>query len=296
YTSEQTMAWAYDTYSMMHAGANNLGVVTGKPLGVGGSEGRSTATAQGVLFVIERMVEMGALPALSAIEGAEVAVQGFGNAGRHAAKLFRAAGAEIVAVSDTRGGVYDPDGLDLVGVEHQKDETGSVVDVSGTKTLDPLEVLEVPCDILIPAAMESQITSDNADRVKAKVIIEAANGPTSPQADEVLAEKGIPVIPDVLAAAGGVVVSYFEWVQNLANEHWPANQVHERLREKMYHATDAVITTRGRLIANLEDYQEAWSKAQPSWPRPERPTLRTAAHVVALERCRQTANHRGIWP
>lgn len=296
YTSEQTMAWAYDTYSMMHAGANNLGVVTGKPLDVGGSEGRATATAQGVLFVIERMVEMGAIPAVPTLEGAEVAIQGFGNAGRNAAKLFRAAGAEIVAVSDTRGGVYDPAGLDIVRVEQHKDETGSVVGVSGTKDLDPLEVLEVPCDILIPAAMENQITTANAGRVQAKVIIEAANGPTTPQADAILCEMGISVIPDVLSAAGGVVVSYFEWVQNLANEHWPAGPIHERLRETMYHATDAVVTKRAALIDNLEHYQETWAQVQPNAPVPERPTLRTAAHVVALERCRQTASHRGIWP
>jgi glutamate dehydrogenase/leucine dehydrogenase len=144
--------------------------------------------------------------------------------------------------------------------------------------------------------MESQLTSANAGRVRAKVVAEAANGPTSPAADVILGERGIPVIPDVLSAAGGVVVSYFEWVQNLANEHWPASEVHERLRDKMYHATDAVVTTRATLIDNLKRYQDAWSKAQPSWPRPERPTLRTAAHVVALERCRQAAEHRGIWP
>jgi glutamate dehydrogenase (NAD(P)+) len=296
YTNEQTMAWVYDTYTMMHAGENNLGVVTGKPIDLGGSEGRSTATAQGVLFVVERMLEMGAVPAVSSIQGARVAIQGFGNAGRNAARLFHAAGAEIVAVSDTKGGVHDPDGLDVPRVERHKDETGSVVGTEGTAHLGPLDVLAVPCDILIPAAMETQITSGNADGVQAAMVIEAANGPTTPEADEILCDKGIPVVPDVLAAAGGVVVSYFEWVQNLANEHWSAEEVHSRLREKMYHATDSILTTRAALIENLERYQDAWAEVQPQWPRPKRPTLRTAAHVVALERCRQTAEHRGIWP
>jgi glutamate dehydrogenase (NAD(P)+) len=296
YTDARTMAWAYDTYTMMHSGSNNLGVVTGKPVGLGGSLGRDTATAQGTLFAVERMLEVHAIPELSSVDGAEVAIQGFGNAGRNAAKLFRAAGAKIVAVSDTKGGIYSPDGLDIAAVEQLKDETGSVIDLPGSKPLNPLEVLEVPCDILIPAAMENQITAANAERVRAKVIAESANGPTTPEADAILGEQGISVIPDVLAAAGGVVVSYFEWVQNLANETWTAAEVHDRLREKMYRATDAVVTTRAALIENLETYQEAWSKAQPRWPRPERPTLRTAAHVVALGRCRLAAEHRGIWP
>ena len=296
YTNEQTMAWVYDTYSMMHAGENNLGVVTGKPLDVGGSEGRATATAQGLLFVVERMVEMHAVPQILSIEGTDVAVQGFGNAGSNAAKLFQEAGATVVAVSDTKGGAYDPDGLDLVEVGQHKAETGSVVGTPGTKALEPLEVLEVQCDILVPAAMENQLTSENAPRVQAKVVAEAANGPTTPEADVIFNERGITVTPDVLSAAGGVVVSYFEWVQNLANEHWAASDIHERLRKKMYHATDAVVTTRAMLVENLDGYRQAWAAAKPGWPEPDRPTLRSAAHVVALERCRQSAEHRGIWP
>ncbi len=296
YTDAQTMAWVYDTYSMMHPGENNLPVVSGKPLDLGGSLGRETATAQGLLFVLEHMIEMGALPGLAGLEGASVAIQGFGNAGRNAARLFRNAGAAVVGVSDTRGGIYDPSGLDVARVESHKDETGSVVDLPDTKPLDHREVLEVPCDVLVPAAIESQITSENAERVQAAVVIEAANGPTTPEADDILGDRGIPVVPDILSASGGVVVSYFEWAQNLGNEQWEEADIHNRLQQKMKRATEAVVTTRAALIENMERYQEAWSRVQPKAPKLRRPTLRTAAHVVAIERCRRTAEQRGIWP
>ena len=162
YTDAQTMAWIYDTYSMMHPGQNNLPVVTGKPLGLGGSLGRASATAQGLFYVLEHMVELGALPNVQTLVGAEVAIQGFGNAGRNAARIFSQAGAKVVAVSDSRGGIHDPDGLDVAQVEAYKDQTGSVVDFPGTKQLGPREVLEVACDVLIPAALEAQITTENA--------------------------------------------------------------------------------------------------------------------------------------
>jgi glutamate dehydrogenase (NAD(P)+) len=295
YTDSQTMAWVYDTYSMMHPGQNNLPMVTGKPLDLGGSEGREAATAQGLFYVLEHLITMGAFPSLPEIAGLRVAIQGFGNAGRHAARIFARAGAHIVAVSDSRGGIYDPGGLDLSQVEIQKDETGSVADLGGTKHLERLEVLEVPCDVLIPAAMENQLTAANATRVEAQVVIEAANGPTSPDADDILADRGIPVVPDVLSASGGVVVSYFEWVQNLANEHWTGTQIQKRLRDKMHHAADAMVTTRAALFDQFDDYQKAWARVRPDPPLP-RPTLRTAAHVVAVQRCRRATEQRGIWP
>jgi len=296
YTDAQTMAWVYDTYSMMHPGQNNLPVVTGKPLDLAGSQGRATATAQGLFYVFEHMLASGAFPRLGAINDLDIAIQGFGNAGRNAARIFRSAGASIVAVSDSKGGVYDPDGLNLSEVEVHKDETGSVVDSPGTKTLDPKEVLEVPCDVLVPAAMELQITAENASRVKAKVVIEAANGPTTPEADDILSENSVHVVPDILSASGGVVVSYFEWIQNLANEQWTEEEVHRRLKSKMTKATHAVITTRVALIDRLDFFKETWENARPDDGELPRPTFRTAAHVVAVQRCRRAMEQRGVWP
>jgi glutamate dehydrogenase (NAD(P)+) len=296
YTNSQTMAWVYDTYSMMHPGQNNLPVVTGKPLDLGGSEGRETATAQGLVYVLEHLVSMDAFPELQSLEGMEVAIQGFGNAGRNAARILSREGARVVAVSDTQGGIHDPDGLDLAEVELQKHKTGSVVKLSGTKPLDHKEVLEVPCDVLVPAALQTQITTANAGQVEARVVIEAANGPITPEADDVLSERGIPVIPDILSAAGGVVVSYFEWVQNLAHEHWPEAEVHDRLRSTMIRATDTMVTTRAVLLDQLDSYQKAWAEVKPDAPPVPRPTLRTSAHVVAVRRCRRATEQRGIWP
>ncbi len=295
YTDSQTMAWVYDTYSMMHPGRNNLGVVTGKPLDLGGSAGRETATAQGLFYVLEHLLSRGALPNIGDLSGIEVAIQGFGNAGRNAARIFAKAGARIIAVSDSKGGIHDPAGLELAQVELHKDETGSVAEMPDTKTLDHREVLEVPCDVLIPAALETQITSANAEQIDAKVVIEAANGPTTPEADDILSDRGIPVVPDVLSASGGVVVSYFEWVQNLANERWTDAEVQDRLRTTMHDATDAMVTTRAALLDQLDDYRHAWAKVQPNSVLP-RPTLRTAAQVVAIRRCRSATEQRGIWP
>ena len=296
YTDSQTMAWVYDTYSMMHPGQNNLPVVTGKPLDLGGSEGRETATAQGLFYVFEHLLSMGALPSLSGMTGLKIAIQGFGNAGRNAARIFEKAGARIVAVSDSSGGIHAPDGLEVAQVEIHKDGTGSVVGMPGTQPLDHQEVLEVPCDVLIPAALETQITTANADQIEARVIIEAANGPTTPEADDVLCDRGIPVVPDILSAAGGVVVSYFEWAQNLANEQWTEAVVQDRLRNTMHRATDAMVTTRAVLLDRLADYQEAWAEATKNHATLPRPTLRTAAHVVAVRRCRRATEQRGIWP
>ena len=296
YTDSQTMAWVYDTYSMMHPGQNNLPVVTGKPLDLGGSQGRETATAQGLFYVFQHLLSSGALPTLSSLPGMRVAIQGFGNVGRNAARIFEKAGARIVAVSDSRGGIYHADGLELPQVELHKDETGSVVKTPGTNPLDHKEVLEVPCDVLVPAALQTQITTANARQVEAKVVIEGANGPITPEADDILSDRDIPVVPDILSAAGGVVVSYFEWVQNLANERWTEGQVQDRLRTTMFKATDTMVRTRALLLDQLDNYQKAWAEVQPdSLPLPL-PTLRTAAHVVAVRRCRRATEQRGIWP
>ncbi|MGI9584339.1 MAG: Glu/Leu/Phe/Val family dehydrogenase, partial [Acidimicrobiia bacterium] len=296
YTDAQTMAWIYDTYSMMHPGQNNLPVVTGKPVDLGGSLGRDAATAQGLFYVLDRLVDEGFVDGIETIAGSEVAIQGFGNAGRNAARIFSDAGAVIVAVSDSRGGIYDPAGLNLAGVELEKDTHGSVVGTPGTKPLAPREILEVPCDVLIPAALETQITTANADLVEARVVIEAANGPTTPEADRILADRGIPVVPDLLSAGGGVVVSYFEWMQNLANETWPEEDIQKQLRRTMRSSTDKMLESYAHLNGELDMYRRVWAAAVPEDDELDAPTLRTAAYAVALRRCRQATEQRGIWP
>jgi glutamate dehydrogenase (NAD(P)+) len=296
YTDEQTMAWVYDTYTMMHPGKHNLPVVTGKPLNLGGSLGRATATAQGCFFVTRHFLELGGLPGLSSVEGATVAIQGFGNAGRNAAEIFSKEGAMVVAVSDSHGGTHDARGLDVTRIGAHKDETGSVIGYKGADRLRPKEVLEVECDILIPAALENQITIDNVDRIKARLVVEAANGPTTPLADLMLCQAGIPVLPDILANAGGVVVSYFEWVQNLDNEQWSEHVVQEKLLAKMQRATEQVMSQRATLLEALPHYQEAWSEEHPEAEELPTPTLRTAAYVRAISRVAEATMQRGIWP
>jgi len=296
YTDAQTMAWIYDTYSMMHPGENNLAVVTGKPLDIGGIPGRADATARGALMCTEHFLEIGGLPGKRSLRDMTVAIQGFGNAGRFAATLFRDAGATIVGVSDSQGGVYDPDGLDVAAVEAHKDETGSVIGTPGTQPLKALEVLEVPCHILIPAALENQITAENADRIQCRLIVEAANGPVTPAADRILAERDIKLLPDILANAGGVVVSYFEWVQNLDNAQWEEHDVHAKLRKKMYRATEQVVTQRVTLAESFDYYRDRWAALYPDAPALVMPDLRIAAYVIAIERCRIASEQRGVWP
>src|SRR5262245_11224905 len=279
YTNAQTMAWIYDTYAMMHPGRNNLGVVTGKPLDIGGSHGRHEATARGCLFACQRALSRGVVRGLSSIKGARVAVQGFGNAGAIAARLFREAGARIVGVSDSRGGVVNPDGLDLDAVLAHKDRTGSVTGLPGAHAASNDEVLALECDILIPAALENQIRRDNASSVRARLIAEAANGPTTPAADRILSARGIPVLPDILTNSGGVCVSYFEWVQNNENEQWELDEVNQKLHTKMERATDAVV-----------DRQAEVNRGGAAID------LRTAALLVAIGRVAQVALERGIWP
>jgi glutamate dehydrogenase (NAD(P)+) len=281
YTNAQTMAWIYDTYAMMHPGRNNLPVVTGKPLDIGGSLGRNEATARGCLFACQRALGSGLVSGLSSVKNARVVIQGFGNAGSIAAQLFDEAGATIIAVSDSTGAIHNEKGIDIAGVLEHKAKSKSVVGMKGSKTISNEELLSLPCDVLVPAALENQLRQDNAQAVKAKIIAEAANGPTTPAADRILHEKGIPLLPDILANSGGVCVSYFEWVQNIENEQWNEDDVNHKLKTKMERATDAVIQKQ------KEINNRAGGKVV---------DLRTAALVVAIERVAHVTLLRGIWP
>jgi glutamate dehydrogenase (NAD(P)+) len=279
-TTAETMAWIYDTYDMMHPGKNNLPVVTGKPVWMGGSLGRNEATARGCLFVTARAIAQGAVPGLDTLKGARVAIQGFGNAGSIAATLFTEAGARVIAVSDTKGGVTAADGIDVSAALQHKAKTGSVVGLAHTTNLSNEDLLHLDCEVLIPAAFENQIRADNVNNVKAKLIAEAANGPTTPAADRVLFERGVPVLPDILTNSGGVTVSYFEWVQNIENEHWTEQNVNAHLREKMEAATDAVL----QMQLEIKDRHSVAID------------LRTAAFALAIKRVATVALARGIWP
>ncbi len=296
-TDAQVMAWIYDTYQMMHRHTINLAVVTGKPLDLGGIPGRTTATAQGLAYVLERMLERGEVPGLSRIEGSRVSVQGYGNVGRYSALILRDMGATIVAVADIGGGAANPDGLDLEAVDAHFREAGTTLGTPGTQPLDVKGPLEVECDILVPAALENQITLENVDRVNTKVVVEGANGPTTPGADRALVERGVPVIPDILANAGGVAVSYFEWERNLANAlQVDEGEVNARLRAQMRRAADGVLEMYHRLQDHLPDYQERWHEAMPDAPPLRAPDMRTAAMVTAVGRCWSALAQRGVWP
>ncbi len=287
-TNAETMAWIYDTYHMMHPGRNNLGVVTGKPIGIGGSHGREQTTARGCLYATQTALERGVAPGLPSVEGATVAIQGFGNAGFHAAALFAEAGAKIVAISDTRGGAYSAAGLRPSDAVAHKKRTGSVVGLPGGEPIDNHTLLGLECDILIPAALENAIRRDNAAGVRAKLVVEAANGPTTPAADQILLDKGIPVLPDILVNAGGVTVSYFEWVQNSENEQWDVEEVNDKLRAKMAAATESVIESQTSINASLGDGRTG--------DRLEPVDLRTAAFALAIRRVAEVRISRGIWP
>ncbi len=295
-TNAGTMARIYDTYHMMHPGENNLGVVTGKPVELGGSLGRREATARGCLFATERALAAGIVPGLSSVKGARVAIQGFGNAGSVAAQLFTEAGAIVAAVSDTRGGVYRPDGIDPAAAIAHKQKTGSVVNLPGTQPVDNEGLLAVPCDILIPAALENQIRGDNAAQLQTRLVVEAANGPTTPSADRILFDRDIPVLPDILANAGGVTVSYFEWVQNIENEQWDLDEVNRKLLVKMQRATDAVIDTQTRINASRERLDAKRRKRGLNGDPLDLVDLRTAAYILAISRVAKVTLERGIWP
>jgi len=242
YTTPQIMAWMMDEYSKI-VGYNAPGVITGKPLPLGGSLGRMDATARGTVYCIIEAAKVLGIE----LKGATVAIQGYGNAGYFAATLMEElAGSKIVAVTDSRGGVYSANGIDPEAVKKHKETTGSVAGFAGGTPLSNAEVLELDVDILIPAALENVITEANAANVKARIIAEAANGPTTPEADEILHKAGKYVIPDFLCNAGGVTVSYFEWVQNIGGFYWKIEDVHARLREKMekaFHETHEMATS-----------------------------------------------------
>jgi len=238
YTDAQTMAWIMDTYSMT-VGHSVHGVVTGKPVSIGGSEGRSEATARGLLYVVEEACKLKKIP----LRGATVAIQGFGNAGATAARLFAEKKAKIIALSDTRGGVTNSRGIDPTKAIRYKERSGTVVGMPGASRTTNEELLTMKCDILIPAALENVITLQNADSIKARIVAEAANGPTTPHADEILARRGITVLPDILANAGGVTVSYFEWVQNLEGLMWDVDEVNAKLQKSIVRAFHEMVDT-----------------------------------------------------
>ena len=268
-TNSQVMAWIMDTYSM-HAGYTVPAVVTGKPLSIGGSEGRVEATATGVAATVEMAAAEMKLP----LAGARVAVQGFGNAGSIAARLLHEKGCRIVAVSDTQGGIYEEGGLDPVKALRHKQEHGTVVGFGNTERVSIEGILEVPCDILIPAATENQLTGDNAQKVQARLIAEAANGPTTPEADAIFFERGVRVIPDILANAAGVTVSYFEWVQDLQSFFWTSDEIAAKLSSVMVRA-----------------YSEVAELAQNKGC-----DMRMAAYMLAIGRVASATKLRGLYP
>ncbi len=269
YTTPQVMAWIMDTYSMQ-CGFSVPGVVTGKPVAIGGSLGRDKATARGCLYVVNEAMRVKGMPS----SGARVAIQGFGNAGMHAADLMQRDGYAIVAVSDSRGGVGNPRGLDVAGVIAHKTETGSVVGFTGGERLTNKEVLEYDCDVLVPAALEKVLTADNAPRVRAGIVAEAANGPTLPEADRILFDRGIIVLPDILANAGGVTVSYFEWVQDLQENFWEEDEINERLKRKMTRA-----------------FKDTYDQSQQLGV-----DMRQGAYAVAVSRVAEATKLRGLYP
>ncbi len=295
-TNERTMAWVYDTYSILHPGENNRAVVTGKPRDLGGSPLGKEATAHGVLAATRRILDFGYVDGLGSLEGARVSIQGFGDVGAGVARLFSGAGATVVAVADSAGGIYREAGLDVDGVEQHRNETGHLVGFPGADDVDPAAVLELPVDIVVPAALENQITESNADRIKARLVVEGANYPTTPGADRILRRRGIRVLPDVVAAAGGIVAGYFEWVQNLENQDWDRWEALQKLESRIVKATERVVMERSRLVEGLERYQREWRRVQPEAPDLKPPTLRVAAYVLALTRCRAAVTQRGVWP
>jgi glutamate dehydrogenase (NAD(P)+) len=268
-TNAQTMAWIMDTFSMHH-GYTISGVVTGKPISIGGSLGRNEATARGAVFTLLQASEALHRP----LPGARVSIQGYGNAGSIAATLLADEGASIVAVSDSTGGIYNPDGLDPARVSGWKREHGTVVGFPGSEEISNQQILEVECEILVPAALENQITRHNAPRIQAGIVAEAANGPTTPEADQILHDRGIFVIPDILCNAGGVTVSYFEWVQDMQSFFWTEERINESLKGIMDRAFESVHTMSTRHEVDM----------------------RTAAYMVAVARVAEATTLRGLYP
>jgi len=267
-TNEKTMAWIMDTYSM-HARQTVTAVVTGKPMALGGSRGRPEATGRGCMMVTLRALpKFGLTP-----ETTRVVIQGFGNVGGMAAKLMTAKGFKIVAIVEYDGAVYNANGLDIAALQQHRKETGSIAGFPGGEDIDRLEAMFLDCDVLIPAATENVITSENADRLRCRILCEGANGPTTPLADEILADQKVFVIPDILANAGGVTVSYFEWVQDRQGFFWNEQQVNQQLQEIMDESFDAVV-----------EYAET-----------HKTNNRIAAYMLALDRVANAIKLRGIY-
>ena len=297
YTNPQTMAWMMDTYSM-NKGYSVPAIVTGKPLSIGGSFGRAEATGRGVMFSVREALKHLNYKVLAPnqwhkkdkageaniadgdegtgyrIDGATTAVQGFGNVGSVSANLLRGKGAKVIAVSDSKGGVLNPEGLDVNNLIEYKKRTGSVLDFEGSEEINGNDLLELECDVLIPAALENQITEDNADNIKAKIVAEGANGPTTPEADKILFEKKVFLIPDILANAGGVVVSYFEWVQGLQQHFWSERDINVKLRNIMVNAFNNVLEV----------------------SKDKKVDMREAAYILALKKVVDAIKIRGIYP
>ena len=269
YTNSQTMAWMMDTFSM-NIGYAVPGIVTGKPLEIGGSLGRESATARGTVYTAESAAKYIGLD----LSKATCAVQGFGNAGSIAAKLISELGTKVIAVSDSQGGIFSSNGLDPDAVIKHKKETGSVLGFAGSEDITNEELLIIDCDVLIPAALENAITEKNASDVKAKIIAEAANGPTTPEADRILEEKNVFIIPDILANAGGVTVSYFEWVQNVQHLFWKEEEINERLK-----------TIMDKAFASVMEYKEKYKVY-----------MRIAANMLGINRVAAAAKVRGLYP
>jgi glutamate dehydrogenase (NAD(P)+) len=269
YTDEQTMAWIMDTISMVR-GHTQLGVVTGKPISLGGSQGRGEATARGCLYALREACGVKGI----SLKGARVAVHGFGNAGANIARLVSADGAIVVALCDSRSGVYAGSGIDVEAALRHKAQTTSLMGLANTKEISSEEVLCVDCDILLPSALENAITLDNVGDVKAKIIAELANGPTTPGADRVLADAGVFLVPDILANAGGVTVSYYEWVQDLYSYFWSESEINNRLEQTMGLA-----------------FRSVYEKAQQFDT-----DMRTGAYILAVDRVAEATRMRGIFP
>jgi glutamate dehydrogenase/leucine dehydrogenase len=268
-TNPQVMAWFMDTYSMTR-GYTALGVVTGKPLSIGGSQGRNEATARGVLFTtIEAMKRLN-----MTMSGSTVVIQGFGNVGGNSAKLFHEAGCKVIAVSDVTGALYNRNGIDIPKLFEYAAKERRVTGFTGAEEISPDELLEIECDVLIPAALENQITLRNVDRIKARIVAEAANGPTTPDADVILRDRGIFNIPDILCNAGGVTVSYFEWVQGLYSFFWDEAMVNQQLEKVMV-----------RSFADVYDTAQKYKV-----------DMRTGANILAVGRVAEASTTRGIFP
>ena len=270
YTGGKEMAWIMDTYSALKGNFGQPEIITGKPLSIGGSLGRTEATGRGLTFTVREAAKKLAVD----LKQATVAIQGFGNAGQYAGQLLEDQGAKIVAVSDTRAAVFNKNGLNVEGLRNHKEKNGSVVGFPEAKAISGEEILETECTILIPAALENQITQKNASRISAKIVAEAANGPTTPQADEILFKNKILLIPDILANGGGVTVSYFEWLQNLRREYWTESDVNERLDKNISKAFADVYNTHKKHGVNM----------------------RKASTLLAIEKVAEATRIRGLWP